>query len=157
MVEFEKPILNRVEEINLSIMAIAPNQCTVFVQVWADVNSLKQNTTSGCYAVCNKSQQSTGEGTANLTTKVISGSNVCWSVVPIDPQYTGDFTITAVGAKSGWAQPPQPVQGHPNMFTGQLETGTIGGDVDSNIQFSYNGGSQSITVTLPVNIIPVEA
>lgn len=153
---FRKAYTNRVGENNI-IMSIAPNQCTVFVQVWADVNSLKQGSTQGCYAVCNKSNESSGEGTANLTTKVITGSNVCWSVVPVDPQFNGDFTITAVGAKSGWATPPAPVQDKPNTFTGKLETGTVGGSVDSNIQFSYNAGSESITVTLPVQIIPVEA
>jgi hypothetical protein len=138
-------------------MSIAANQCTVFVQVWADINSLKQGTTSGCYAVSNKSQQSTGEGTANLTTQVITGSNVCWSVLPIDPQFNGDFTITQVGAQSGWATPPAPVVGFPNLFTGQLTTSTVGGNVNSNIVFSFNGGGKSITVTLPVTIVPVSA
>lgn len=151
----EKPILNRVRKINIKIMSIQPNQCTVFVQVWVDVNSLKQGSTSGCYAVCNRSQDSQGEGTANLQTKVISGSNVCWSVVPVDPQYNGDFTITSVGAQSGWATPPAPVHGSPNIFTGKLETATVGGTVDSNIQFSYNGGGESITVKLPVAIVPI--
>ena len=138
-------------------MSIPTNQCTVFVQVWADTNSLKQGSTNGCYAVSNKSQQSSGEGTANLTTQVITGSNVCWSVLPIDPQYNGDFTITQVGAQSGWSTPPAPVNGAPNMFTGQLTTSTVGGNVNSNIVFSYNGGGQSITVTLPVTIVPVSA
>jgi hypothetical protein len=138
-------------------MSIAPNQCTVFVQVWADVNALKQGQTTGCYAVCNRSQQSSGEGTANLTTSVITGSNVCWSVLPIDPQYTGDFTITQVGAASGWSTPPAPVPGSPNLFTGQLTVATVGGSVNSNIVFSYNGGGSSITVTLPVTITPVSA
>jgi hypothetical protein len=138
-------------------MSIPTNQCTVFVQVWADVNSLSQGTTNGCYAVCNKSQQSTGEGTPSLTTQVITGSNVCWSVLPIDPQYNGDFSITQVGAESGWATPPAPVQGAANMFTGKLTTSTVGGNVNSNIVFSYNGGGQSITVTLPVTIVPVTA
>ncbi|WDF59209.1 hypothetical protein PQ462_21145 [Flavobacterium sp. KACC 22758] len=138
-------------------MSIPTNQCTVFVQVWADVNSLKQGSTNGCYAVSNKSQQSTGEGSANLTTKVITGSNVCWSVLPIDPQFANEFAITQVGAQSGWATPPAPVPGSPNMFTGQLTTSTVGGNVNSNIVFSYIGGGQSITVTLPVTIIPVTA
>lgn len=138
-------------------MSIPTNQCTVFVQVWADINSLKQGSTAGCYAVSNKSQQSSGEGTANLTTQVITGSNVCWSVLPIDPQYNGSFAITQVGAQSGWATPPAPVPGASNMFTGQLTTSTVGGNVNSNIVFSYNGGGQSITVTLPVTIVPVSA
>lgn len=136
-------------------MAIAPNQCTVFVQVWVDVNSLKQGTTNGCYAVCNRSQQSTGEGTANLQTNVVSGSFVCWSVLPIDPQYTGDFSITNIGVQSGWATPPAPVPGSPNIFTGQLTTSTVNGNVDSNVVFSYNGGGLSSTVTLPITITPV--
>jgi hypothetical protein len=138
-------------------MAIAPNQCTVFVQVWADVNALQQGQTTGCYAVCNRSQQSSGEGTANLSTTVVTGSNVCWSVLPIDPQYTGMFSITAVGAASGWATPPAPVPGQANLFTGQLTTATVGGTVNSNVQFSYNNGGQSITVTLPITITPVSA
>lgn len=138
-------------------MSINPNQCTVFVQVWADVNALQQGSTTGCYAVSNRSQQSTGEGTANLTTNVITGSNVCWSVVPIDPQFNGDFTITNIGVESGWSTPPAPVPGSPNLFTGQLTTSTVGGNVNSNVQFSYNGGGQSITVTLPITIVPVTA
>jgi hypothetical protein len=137
-------------------MSITPQQCTVFVQVWVDVNGLAQGSTRGCYAVSNRSQNSSGQGTANLKTTVITGSNVCWAVLPIDPQYNGDFTITAVGVKSGWAQPPAPVPGKPNVFTGQVEESTVGGNIDSNIQFSYNGGNQ-ITVTLPVTIVPVTA
>lgn len=137
-------------------MSISPQQCTVFVQVWVDVNGLEQGSTSGCYAVSNKCQSSTGEGTANLTTQVITGSYVCWAVLPIDPQYNGDFTITNVGVESGWAQPPAPVSGQPNVFTGQVAQSTVGGKINSNIQFSYNGGNQ-ITVTLPVTIIPVTA
>ena len=133
---------------------IAPNQCTVFVQVWVDVNGLEQGSTSGCYAVSNRSQDSTGEGTASLTTNVTTGSFVCWAVLPVDPQYNGDFTITAVGVESGWAQPPAPVSGQPNVFTGQVEESTVGGNINSNIQFSYNG-SNPITVTLPVTIVPV--
>lgn len=136
--------------------SIAPNQCTVFIQVWADVNGLQQGSTSGCYAVSNRSQDSTGEGTANLTTNVITGSNVCWAVLPIDPQYNGYFTITSIGVESGWAQPPAPVPGQPNVFTGQVEQSTVNGNIDSNIQFSYNGSNQ-ITVTLPVTIVPVTA
>lgn len=136
--------------------AIAPNECTVFVQVWVDVTALAQGSTTGCYAVSNRSQSSTGEGTANLTTTVTTGSSVCWAVLPIDPQYKGNFTITAVGVESGWAQPPAPVPGQPNVFTGQVEQATVGGNINSNIQFSYNGGNQS-TVTLPVTIVPVTA
>jgi hypothetical protein len=135
---------------------IAPSQCTVFVQVWVDVNSLQQGSTSGCYAVSNRCNNSTGEGTANLTTNVVSGSQVCWAVLPIDPQYSGQLTITNVGTQFGWAQPPAPVSGQPNVFTGQVEKSTVGGSIDSNIQFSYNGGGQ-ITVTLPVTIVPTAA
>lgn len=136
-------------------MAIAPNQCAVFLQVWVDVNALQQGQTTGCYAVCNFPNNSQGEGTASLSTSVPTGSLVCWSVLPIDPQYTGDFTITAVGAQSGWSQVPQPVPNYPNVFTGQLTTSTVSGTVNSNIQFSYNGGGSGITVTLPVTVTPV--
>lgn len=138
-------------------MPISPNQCTVFVQIWVDVNALQQNSTTGCYAVTNRANNTQGEGTANLNMNVITGSNVCWSVLPIDPQYTGDFTITAVGAQTGWNVPPQPVPGSPNMFTGQLTLSTVGGTVDSNVGFSYNGGGISNTITLPIVVTPVKA
>ena len=135
-------------------MSIKPQSCTVFVQVWVDVNGLQQGTTSGCYAVSNRCNNSTGEGTANLTTKVVSGSNVCWAVLPIDPQYTGDFSITSIGVESGWAQPPAPVSD--GVFTGQVSKSTVGGTINSNLQFSYNGGNQ-VTVTMPITIVPVSA
>jgi hypothetical protein len=106
--------------------------------------------------VSNRCESSQGEGSANLTTKVITGSNVCWAVLPIDPQYNGLFTITAVGVESGWAQPPAPVSGQPNVFTGQVAKSTVGGNINSNIQFSYNGPNQA-TVTMPVTIVPVTA
>ena len=138
-------------------MSISPSQCTVFVQVWVDVNGLAQGSTRGCYAVSNRSQNSSGQGTANLTTTVITGSNVCWAVLPIDPQYNGDFTITAIGVESGWASPPMPVPDQPNVFTGQVAQSTVGGNINSNIQFSYNGGGSAITITLPVTIVPVTA
>jgi hypothetical protein len=134
---------------------IQTSACTVFVQVWVDVNALQQNSTAGCYAVCNQSQSSTGNGTANLSTNVITGSNVCWSVLPIDPQYTGDFTITSIGTESGWSLPPLPIAGNPATFTGQLTESTVGGNVNSNIVFSFNGSGGSNTITLPVTITPV--
>lgn len=137
-------------------MTITPQQCTVFIQVWVDVNGLAQGSTSGCYAVSNRSQSSKGEGTANLITNVITGSYVCWAVLPVDPQYNGDFSITRIGVESGWATPPSFVKGQPNVFTGQVEKSTVGGEIDSKIQFSYNGGNP-ITVTLPVTIVPVTA
>jgi hypothetical protein len=134
---------------------LLPNQCTVFIQVWVDVNGLTQGQTTGCYAVSNRSQNSSGEGTANLETKVVTGSNVCWSIVPVDPQYNGEFTITNIGVASGWNRPPSPpLPAQPNVFTGQLTTATVGGSVNSNVSFSYNGGL-AITVTLPVTITPV--
>ncbi|MEA3038428.1 MAG: hypothetical protein QOE79_941 [Sphingomonadales bacterium] len=138
-------------------MNILPSECTVFVQVWVDVNGLQQDATTGCYAVSNRSNESGGEGTANLTTQVITGSNVCWAVLPIDPQYAGGFTITGVGVESGWAQPPGPVQGQPNVFTGRVEESSAGGTINSNIAFSYSGEDAQITVNMPVTIIPVTA
>jgi hypothetical protein len=57
-------------------MSISPSQCSVFVQVWVDVNELAQGSTRGCYAVSNRSQNSSEQGTANLTTTVITDSNV---------------------------------------------------------------------------------
>ncbi len=135
-------------------MSIMPQNCTVFVQVWVDVDGLQQGSSSGCYAVSNRCDNACDAGTANLATRVATGSNVCWAVLPIDPQYTGDFTITNFGAESGWAQPPAPVSG--NVFTGQVAKSTVGGTINSNLQFSYNGSNRA-TVTLPITIVPGNA
>jgi hypothetical protein len=134
--------------------APAPQDCSVFVQVWVDVDALQQGSTQGCYAVSNLSQESTGEGTASLTTTVPSASAVCWSIVPIDPQYKNAggnqyFSITSIGVGSGWDAPPTPTE-DPSVFTGTLSQASTGGQVNSNIVFSFNDGSLSSTVTLPV-------
>lgn len=141
---------------------ISPNQCTYFVQIWVDVNALQQNSTAGCYAVANNPLNCTGEGTGALMMKVPTGSYVCWSVVPIDPQYNNIggnlyFQITNIGVQSGWAAPPQQYLNEANVFTGQLIQSAVGGNVDSNVIFSYNNGGQSITVTLPIVIVPYTA
>ena len=139
-------------------MAISPNQCSVFIQVWVDVNAFEQGKTRGCYAVSNQAESSTGEGTANLVTKVVSGSNVCWSVVPIDPQYNGLFSIVRIDAESGWNPPPAPVSPTPPypIYTGKLAVNETVGAIPMDIVFSYNGGADAITITLPVKVIPVE-
>ena len=131
-----------------------PADCSVFIQVWVDVDALQQGSTQGCYAVSNRSQESSGEGTPGLNTAVTSGSAVCWSILPIDPQYRNTsenqyFSITNIGVASGWSTPPAPTA-DPSVFTGTLSQATVGGTVNSDIAFSFNGNNFSITVTLPV-------
>lgn len=131
-----------------------PDECSVFVQVWVDVNALQQGSTTGCYAVSNLSGQSTGEGQPDLTVAVPSGSMVCWSIVPIDPQYINSaanpyFTIAQIGVASGWDVPPA-ATADPSVFTGTLSQATVSGNVNSNIVFNFNDGSLSASVTLPV-------
>jgi len=136
--------------------SISPNKCTVFVQVWVDVNALQPNSTQGCYAVCNRSMQSKGEGTANLQTEVPTGSFICWSVLPIDPQFEGTLEITNVGTQTGWSAAPAQYGDEQNVYTGQVNVAYVDGVVDSNIQFNYNGstGPGQMSVTLPVAITP---
>ena len=135
-------------------MSIQPNECQVFIQAWVDVNALANGQTTGCYVVSNRSSDSRGEGTPNLTVNVVNESAVCWSVVPIDPQYNGKFKITEVSTPSGWEHPPAPVPDKPNVFTGKLQKATVSGTVNCDLQFSYHG-ENPITVSLPIKIVPV--
>ena len=136
-------------------MAIAPTDCSVFVQVWVDVHAVQEGETTGCYALCNLSSYSTGEGTANLNAIVPTGSKICWTVLSIDPRYKDKFTISTVGSKAGWKHPPASVPDTPNVFTGQLSASNREGTVNSNIEFTYRCEGQSITVNFPINVTPV--
>ncbi|WP_146171921.1 hypothetical protein [Pseudoduganella armeniaca] len=142
---------------SVNAQSLQPDLCNVFIQVWVDVNALAQGSTQGCYAVSNRSQQSNGEGTAQLITTVPTASRVCWSVVPIDPQYqnTADaqfFTINAIGVGSGWDAPPTQPGDDPSIFTGSVSKSTVSGNVNADIEFSCNTSGTSVTVTLPVQL-----
>jgi hypothetical protein len=137
----------------MSLGGINPENCTTFIQIWVDVNDLTDGQLTGCYAVDNKvAQGSSNEGTNCLNTVVSNNTNVCWQVLPIDPQYAGDFTITEIDAPSGWAQEPAEYGKTADVWTGQVSKASTGGSVVEGVTVNFNSGSLSWTGTLPMTV-----
>lgn len=137
----------------MALAGINPENCTTFIQVWVDVNDLTDGQNTGCYAVDNMvANGSTNEGTNCLNTVVSTNTNVCWQVLPIDPQYAGCFTITSINAPSGWASQPAKYGKNEDFWTGQVSKSSTPGSIVQNISIDFNLGSQSWTGTLPILI-----
>ena len=59
-----------------AISNIPPSECTVFINIWVDVNATKSGETQGIYCVNNQAENqnpSQNEGTPNLITTVGQG------------------------------------------------------------------------------------
>ncbi|MBI1227949.1 MAG: hypothetical protein GC192_22145 [Bacteroidetes bacterium] len=134
-------------------LGINPSSCTTFVQIWVDVNDLTVNQITGCYAVDNMvANGSTNEGSNSLITVVSPNTKICWQVLPIDPQYAGTLSITAIDAPSGWATPPAAYSANDDTWTGQVGPSSTGGSIVQDVTVNFNQGSLSWTGTLPVSI-----
>ncbi|WDF59207.1 hypothetical protein PQ462_21135 [Flavobacterium sp. KACC 22758] len=134
---------------------IAPSTCTVFIQVWVDVNMLyTNNPEKGCYVVDNRSKYSEFEGTDQLQTCVVSGSKICWSILPVDPQYNGKLIITSINVEFAYNDPPLPYDDNLNIWTGIAAVTLTLKSIPGNLTFSYNDSSLSRTVVLPICVRP---
>lgn len=131
-------------------LVVNPEDCTVFIQIWIDINALAQQQVTGCYAVDNL--QGSGEGTPSLTSKVATNTSVCWQVRPIDPQYAGSLTITQISAPTGWQAQPSPIDPSSAVWTGTVSKSSTGGTISQGITVNYNGGSVSWTGVLPMSV-----
>lgn len=131
-------------------LAVNPENCTVFIQIWVDINALAMSTTTGCYAVDNL--QGSGEGTPNLNSKVATNTSVCWQILPIDPQYAGDLSITQISAPSGWQSQPAAYSKGQDVWTGTVSKASTGGNIVQNVAVNYNNGAQSWTGLLPMTV-----
>jgi hypothetical protein len=137
----------------MALGGINPENCTAFIQVWIDVNDLTDGQITGCYAVDNMvGNGSSHEGSTSLNTILSTNTNVCWQVLPIDPQYAGDFSITAINAPSGWASQPAIYGSGSDLWTGQVSKSSTGGSISQDITVNFNSGSLSWTGTLPISI-----
>ncbi|KUJ63638.1 hypothetical protein AR687_00175 [Flavobacteriaceae bacterium CRH] len=135
---------------------IQPSSCTVFIQIWVDVNMLATNNPEkGCFVVDNRNKYSQFEGSSELQTNVISGSKVCWSVLPIDPQYRGMFTINSINVEFAYNAPPLPYDDNLDIWTGVVAMSTSLRGIIKNFTFSYHNSSMSRSVTLPIAVNPV--
>lgn len=133
-------------------LGISPSDCTVFIQIWVDVNDLTVGQITGCYAVDNL--HGSNEGTVNLSSVVTTNTAVCWQVLPIDPQYAGTFTISQIAAPSGWQSQPAPAPGSTidNVWTGRVSQSSTGGSISQGVTIDFAQGSTSWTGKLPLNV-----
>ena len=122
-------------------LGVNPTNCTVFIQVWVDVNALAVGQITGCYAVDNL--QGAGEGTSSLVSKVATNTSICWQVLPIDPQYAGDLSITQISAPSGWQNQPRAFSSGQDVWTGTVSKSSTGGIIAQSLTIAFNSGAQS--------------
>lgn len=93
-------------------MTTPVSQCSVFIQVWIDTNAVQAGSTKGIYMVDNRtSAGSKNEGACTLNTAVTKNSNICWTVMPIDPNFTaagGTLQLQSIGNSNAWGPSGQP-------------------------------------------------
>jgi hypothetical protein len=131
-------------------LGINPENCTVFIQIWVDVNALTVGQITGCYAVDNLRGQ--GEGTNSLSSKVTTNTNVAWQVLPIDPQYAGCFSITQIAAPVGWQNQPKSFSPSSDVWTGTVSRSSTGGNIVQGVTVNFNNGPTSWTGQLPLTV-----
>lgn len=131
-------------------LGVNPTNCTVFIQVWVDINALVVGQISGCYAVDNL--QGSGEGTPSLSSKVSTNTSICWQVLPIDPQYAGTLSITQISAPSGWQAQPAAYSASGDTWTGTVSKSSTGGTIAQSLVVNFNSGSLSWSGSLPMTV-----
>lgn len=105
-------------------MPIQPSDCSVFIQVWVDTNAAVQGSTAGIYLVDNQANQgSSGEGTPVLVTHATQNSNVCFSVLNIDPQSSAALQLANVSSSNAFGFNGSPLQVTSTVWTGTLAKG----------------------------------
>ena len=133
----------------MSLANVNPTNCTAFIQIWVDVNALTTGQITGCYAVDNLHGK--GEGSASLNSVVPNKRNVCWQVLPIDPQYAGMFTIDQISAPSGWQSPPAAASLGQDVWTATVASSS-GGSIAQGVTVNFNNGSVSWSGQLPITV-----
>jgi len=127
-------------------MATPPSSCSVF-QIWVDTNALQNGQTTGVYLVDNNlNHGSTSEGTVNLQTVVPVGTNICWSLLNVNPTSNAILAIQNFGNASVFGASGTPQQVNATTWTGQVQAS---GQASYNINFSAQiPGSSGITTNV---------
>ncbi|HEX8824531.1 MAG TPA: hypothetical protein VF794_31705 [Archangium sp.] len=128
-------------------MSIPISSASVFIQIWVDVNALHNGSTAGVYLVDNNvNGGSTNEGTTTLQTELSQGSNVCWSLLNIDPNSKAILSIASFSNSSAFGASGTPQQVTPTQWTGQVQAaGQAGYSITFNVQIP---GASGITTTV---------
>jgi hypothetical protein len=132
-------------------MSYPISSCSVFIQVWVDTNAIQADQTTGVYLVDNRtSAGSQNEGSAGLQTACTSGSNLCWTVQAIDPNFVaegGVLGLQSIGNSNAWGDSGQPESINSTTFTGQVQNdGTAGYSLNLNVQVP-GGSGKTLTVS----------
>lgn len=129
-------------------MAIPASSCSTFVQIWVDTNALQNGQTTGVYLVDNNLNNGSGnEGTVNLQTNVPVGTNICWSLLNVNPSSNTILQIQNFGNASVFGASGTPQQVNATTWTGQVQAA---GSSQYNINFSAQIPGQS-GITTNVN------
>jgi hypothetical protein len=140
-------------------MGVPVSQCSVFIQIWVDTNSVQNGQTKGIYLVDNRvSSGSQNEGSANLQAACTLNSYICWQILAIDPNYTaggGTVAIQQIGNSNAWGMSGQPEMINSTTFTGQVQNpGQAGYSININVQ---NPGMSGITIQISPSVLVTAA
>lgn len=130
---------------------IQPSSCSVFVQIWVDTDALVNGQTTGVYLVDNNlNHGSSGEGTVNLNTEVPVGTNICWSLLNVDP--TSDTILQIQNFGNAGVFGPS---GTPQMVNANTWTGTVQAKGNDSYAINFSAqipGSSGITTAVNPSI-----
>ncbi|MCG7622265.1 MULTISPECIES: hypothetical protein [unclassified Epibacterium] len=102
--------------------AIQPSDCTIFVQIWVDTDALVNGQTTGVYLVDNNlNHGSANEGSVNLMTAVPVGTNICWSLLNVDPTSDTILSIQNFGNAGVFGASGTPQQVNATTWTGTVQ------------------------------------
>lgn len=133
---------------------IQPSSCSIFVQIWVDTNALQNGSTEGVYLVDNNvSNGSSKEGTPDLDSNIPNGTNICWTVLNVDPTWDGTLSISNMGNSSVFGASGTPQQVNSSTWTGQVQaTGTASYNINFAAQASGGSGiTTNVNPTLSVH------
>lgn len=137
-------------------MATPISNCSVFIQIWIDTNSVQNGSTTGVYLVDNRvSAGSQNEGSANLQTACTMNSYICWQIFAIDPNFVssgGNVAIQSIGNSNAWGNSGQPQLVNSTAATGQAQNaGTANYQLNLNVQSPGQSG-MTLQLTAGVNV-----
>lgn len=131
-------------------MTTPVSQCTVFIQVWVDTNAVQAGSAKGIYIINNRiARGRRKEGAGKLQTAVTRNANICWTVLPIDPNFTaagGSIQMQSIGNSNAWGSSGQPQMIDATTFTGTAQNaGTASYNMGINVHLP---GKSGITLSL---------
>ncbi|HYI13495.1 MAG TPA: hypothetical protein VEK57_30910 [Thermoanaerobaculia bacterium] len=138
-------------------MAVTPTSCSTFVQIWVDSTAVQEGTTNGVYLVDNMLLHgSTNEGTPNLTTQLTLNSNICWSLLNVDPNSTTVLSFQEFGNSNAYGPDGTPKPFNSTNYTGQVQNvGASSYSIKFNV-LPASGNGITVTVSPSFNVVAAQ-